>query len=137
MARRVLARHHVIELEGCEARRSDYPVFVGRLVKRLCAEAKLNVVRRVRHQFAPHGLTILFVLRESHLAYSSLPERSYAVLDLFRCGEGDGLSAAVARFALGLGARRARRRNFPVGPSLRPFSSEAVSGALKRAGPTR
>ncbi|MBI4346312.1 MAG: adenosylmethionine decarboxylase [Elusimicrobia bacterium] len=114
--RRVLARHHVIELEGCDARRSDDPARIGAALRRLCAEAALHVVRRVKHEFTPHGLTVLFVLRESHLAYSSWPERRYAVLDLFLCAATPGLAKAIARFARALGAGRVRARHFPCGP---------------------
>lgn len=112
-----MARHHVIELEGVDGKLSDRPAFVRRALGRLCREAGLHVVRRVQHEFTPHGLTILYVLRESHLAYSSWPERSYAVLDLFLCGATRSLPGAVARFARGMGARRVRRRDFPVGPT--------------------
>lgn len=112
----MLACHYVIELEGCDPGRSDSPKVVRPALSRFCAEARLNVVRRVQHEFTPHGLTILFVLKESHLAYSSWPERRYAVLDLFLCGATDGLLEAVGRFADEIGARRIRRRRFSVGP---------------------
>lgn len=118
MARRVLASHFVIDLERCDRKRMDSPSVVREALARLCRDARLNVVRRVQHEFTPHGLTILFVLKESHLAYSSWPERGYAVLDLFLCGETAGLMDAVARFAEDVGARVFRRRQFPVGPRI-------------------
>lgn len=114
--RRVLARHHVVELEGLSGLRSDSPALVGKALRRLCDDAALHVVRRVRYEFTPHGLTVLFVLRESHLAYSSWPERRYAILDLFLCAAPAGLSAAISRFARELGAKRVHVRSFPVGP---------------------
>lgn len=114
--RRVLARHHVIELEGCQSLRSDDPRIVGAALRRLCADAALNVVRRVKHEFTPHGLTVLYVLRESHLAYSSWPEREYAILDLLLCAAPPKLFSAIARFTRALGAKRSRVRKFPVGP---------------------
>lgn len=114
--RRVLARHHVIEFEDCDARRSDDPARIGAALRRLCGEAALHVVRSAKHEFTPHGLTVLFVLRESHLAYSSWPERRYAVLDLFLCAATPGLAKATARLARSLGAKRIRARHFSCGP---------------------
>ncbi len=114
--RKILAKHHVVELEGVSPRLSDDPGVVGRALRRLCADAVLHVVNRVRHEFTPHGLTVLFVLRESHLAYSSWPERRYAILDLFLCSAPTGLAQALSGFARAVGAKRVRVRRFPVGP---------------------
>ena len=112
----IVARHHVIEFDGCPPERVDDPVRIRRALARLCRDAGLNVVKRVEHRFTPHGLTVLYVLRESHLAYSSWPEKRYAVLDLFLCGPMRGVAPAIAAFARALGAKRARRRVLAVGP---------------------
>ena len=112
----IVARHHVIEFDGCSPERADDPALVRRALARLCRDAGLNVVRRVQHRFTPHGLTVLYILRESHLAYSSWPEKEYAVLDLFLCGPMRNIGPAAAAFARALRARRARKRAWGVGP---------------------
>lgn len=110
MPTRILARHHAFEFYGCDARRLDAVLGVRRALDRLCRAAGLHVVRRSHHRFRPQGLTTLYILRESHLAYSSWPEHGYAFLDLDLCGPARRLGAAVRAFARFLGARRLRRR---------------------------
>ena len=114
--RKVLARHHVVELEGIVSRRAASVATDGGALRRLCDDAALHVVNRVRHEFTPHGLTIVFVLRESRWAYGSWPERGAPILDLFRGSVTPTLGKAIARFARAMGARKVRVRNFPVGP---------------------
>ena len=66
------------------------------------------------HRFQPHGLTIAFILAESHIAYHSWPERSYASIDLISCREVGGIERNAEAMKRALGAakikiRRARR----------------------------
>jgi S-adenosylmethionine decarboxylase len=41
------------------------------------------------HQFSPHGVTVLWLLAESHLSIHTWPEERLACIDLFTCGRMD------------------------------------------------
>ncbi|MEM9245946.1 MAG: adenosylmethionine decarboxylase, partial [Cyanobacteria bacterium P01_F01_bin.153] len=54
----------------------------------------LSVLRAQSHQFHPHGATVLLLLSESHLSLHTWPEKAYAALDLFTCGDRSNPAAA-------------------------------------------
>ena len=48
---------------------------------------KVTVVREVTHHFAPHGVSCVLVLAESHMALHTWPEHGYIAVDLFTCDQ--------------------------------------------------
>src|SRR5690606_8451706 len=38
-------------------------------------------------QFTPHGVTVLIMLSESHASIHTYPEKGYAALDCYTCGD--------------------------------------------------
>ena len=46
-----------------------------------------NILGICQHSFTPQGVTILFLLSESHLSIHSYPEYNYCAIDFFTCGE--------------------------------------------------
>ncbi|WP_068791621.1 adenosylmethionine decarboxylase [Brevibacillus laterosporus] len=49
-----------------------------------CGATVLSVQSK---QFAPQGATVLVLLSESHLSIHTYPERGFAALDCYTCGE--------------------------------------------------
>ena len=47
------------------------------------------------HKFEPHGVSGVAVLAESHISIHTWPEKSYAALDIFVCGENANPEAAL------------------------------------------
>lgn len=109
---KVLARHHLVEFLDCAPGKLGSAAVVEKSLDRFCREAKLNRVRKARHAFIPHGLTVALILKESHLVLSTWPEHRYAALSLQLCSETPGLEAALRRLKAGLGALRLRRRRW-------------------------
>ncbi len=57
---------------------------------KLCAsDAGANVLNSYMHQFEPHGVSGVVVLSESHISIHTWPERHYAAIDVFMCGDCD------------------------------------------------
>lgn len=46
-----------------------------------------TVVTELFHNFAPHGVSGVVVITESHVAIHTWPEHCYAAIDIFSCGE--------------------------------------------------
>jgi S-adenosylmethionine decarboxylase len=78
--------HILAELCGCEpdviARKG---MLEGHLLRAIEGSG-LNAVGGVHHQFNPHGVTSLVVLRESHISLHTWPEHRYVAVDIFTCG---------------------------------------------------
>ncbi len=112
MRSKVLARHHLIEFLDCAPGRIGSPAGIDKAIGRFCREAGLNRVRKARHAFIPHGLTVALILKESHLVLSTWPEHRYAALSLQLCSETPALEASLRRLKSALGAPRLRRRRW-------------------------
>ena len=48
---------------------------------------KLSELQRIHHKFDPQGLTMISLLKESHLSIHTWPENNSACIDLFTCGK--------------------------------------------------
>ncbi len=53
---------------------------------RAAEKARAHVVGEVTHRYAPHGVTCLLVLAESHFSLHTWPEARYAAADFYTCG---------------------------------------------------
>jgi len=55
------------------------------LMKKIIEVGKLNVLGEIKHQFKPIGVTLLYLLSESHLSIHTYPEKNYCAIDLYCC----------------------------------------------------
>jgi S-adenosylmethionine decarboxylase len=46
-----------------------------------------HILRIVRHQFIPQGVSVLMLLAESHIAIHTSPETHSCHIDFYHCGE--------------------------------------------------
>ncbi len=65
--------------------------------------AGASVLKSFSHEFSPYGgVTAIVVLAESHISIHTWPERDYAAIDIFMCGDArphDALPALRTAFA--------------------------------------
>lgn len=117
-----LGRHLLVDFHGCDPALLDDPAHLETAL-RLAAEcAGATVLGASFHRFSPCGVTGVLVLRESHLAIHTWPERAFAAADLFTCGRLDPWLAGV-RLKEALRARRAEAVELPRGgPPLEALS---------------
>lgn len=55
------------------------------LLNDICGRYDFSILEKVDHKFHPEGLSILYLLSESHLSIHTFPERSYIAFDLYTC----------------------------------------------------
>jgi S-adenosylmethionine decarboxylase proenzyme len=60
---------------------------LAELLRTAAERAGARVLREAFHPFAPHGVTGVIVIEESHLSIHTWPEAAYAALDFFSCGQ--------------------------------------------------
>ena len=84
-ARRFGGAHLLLAYEDCAADLNDLD-FVEAAMRQGIAAAGATVVDWVGSRFSPHGLTLAFVLAESHASLHTYPEYRAAFLDIFTCG---------------------------------------------------
>ncbi len=84
---RYAGTHLLVDLWG--ARDLDDSAAIDRTL-RACAEASgATVLGGDFHRFQPNGVSGMLLLAESHISIHTWPERGFAALDLFMCGECD------------------------------------------------
>lgn len=83
------ARHVLAEYRGCPADRLDDLDALERLMRAAAQAAGATVIDARFHRFAPHGVSGVLLLLESHLSIHTWPERGYAAVDFYTCGAGD------------------------------------------------
>jgi S-adenosylmethionine decarboxylase len=82
-----LGTHVIVELSGCPFDRLNDPTLIDRVFTRAIELAGATLIQKVSHKFTPHGLSMVFVLSESHLSIHTWPERTYAAVDIYTCGK--------------------------------------------------
>jgi len=82
-----LGVHCILELFGCPSELLDDLNFIERAIEEGSKAARSSLIHITSHKFSPQGVTAVGLLAESHLSVHTWPERNYAAVDIFTCGE--------------------------------------------------
>ena len=82
-----LGRHILAEFFDCDPNVLNNPSLVEKYMLDAALECGATIVNKCFHLFAPHGVSGVVIISESHLAIHTWPEFGYAAVDLFTCGE--------------------------------------------------
>jgi S-adenosylmethionine decarboxylase len=84
-----------------DARNLCDPLHIDAYLKRAAIAAGATILHSHFHHFSPNGgVSGVLVLAESHISIHTWPERDFAAIDIFMCGECDPhLSVPVLREA--------------------------------------
>lgn len=84
---KILGRHLIVEFTGCDTSTLDNLKKLRKIMRAAAVMAGATIVNTTAHRYAPHGVTVMVVISESHLSVHSWPEYGYAAVDIFTCGE--------------------------------------------------
>ena len=80
--------HLILDFWG--AKHLDDPALVGRALCAAAEAAGAEILHSHVHHFSPFaGVTGVVVLAESHISIHTWPERDFAAVDIFMCGDCD------------------------------------------------
>ncbi|MGR3310688.1 MAG: adenosylmethionine decarboxylase [Candidatus Brocadiales bacterium] len=83
----IVGKHLILELWECNVKNLNSITFVKDLITKAALKSKATVIDVVCHSFDPGGVTGVAVLAESHISIHTWPERAYAAVDIFTCGD--------------------------------------------------
>ncbi|GAA0426220.1 MAG: adenosylmethionine decarboxylase [Bacillota bacterium] len=110
-----MGRHVIAELWQCNVNKLNDM----RLIERIFVDAALKAGAEIRevafHKFAPHGVSGVVIISESHLTIHSFPEHGYASIDVYTCGEVIDPNIAAQYIANALEAKRFEKVEIPRG----------------------
>jgi S-adenosylmethionine decarboxylase len=101
--------HLIADLHGCLGLAD--PVLIERALRAGVTAARATLLDLKLHHFGPEqGVTGVALLAESHISIHSWPEHGYAAIDIFLCGAGERLDAALEAIASHLRPTRQERQ---------------------------
>ncbi|MCI1692247.1 adenosylmethionine decarboxylase [Aneurinibacillus aneurinilyticus] len=80
-------RHVAIDVWGVEFERLNSAEFLKNHMVEAAEACGATVLSIQAQQFEPQGATVLVMLSESHISIHTYPERGFAALDCYTCGE--------------------------------------------------
>ncbi|WP_425229558.1 adenosylmethionine decarboxylase [Sphingomonas sp.] len=109
--------HLLADLTGCTGLDDGDRVEAALREAVAAAQATLLDVR-LHHFGEGHGVTGVALLAESHISIHTWPEHGYAAVDIFLCGSGHDLDAALAALTARLEATDCEERRVARGFGL-------------------
>jgi len=84
---KALGRHIVCELSGCRpSLLSDIDGIAAMMIAAATA-ARATIMESAFHRFEPQGVSGTVILAESHISIHTWPEKGYAAMDFYTCGD--------------------------------------------------
>jgi S-adenosylmethionine decarboxylase len=110
-----LGRHLLMELEDCNEETLNNLEALKAAMLTAADEAGATILGESFHRFAPHGISGVVVIAESHLCIHTWPEYGYAAADIFTCGTTVQPEKAAELLVEKLGARKHSLQEIPRG----------------------
>ena len=110
-----LGRHIVCELSGCDPIRLSDVDGIHTMMIEAAKAARATVMESAFHRFEPQGVSGTVILAESHLSIHTWPEKGYAAMDFYTCGDHTDPWLACELAARALDARSVLTTEFKRG----------------------
>lgn len=99
--------HYIIEAAGCDPEVLGNPDRVRDILTQAAKHGGMGVRTSYFYKFTPKGVSGVVIVSESHISAHTWPERRYAALDVYICGDEAKPEAAIRLFLKELGAKDA------------------------------
>jgi S-adenosylmethionine decarboxylase len=99
-----IGRHFIVEASKCNPDVLNDIDKIESILVEAARRANATVVTSTFHHFYPQGVSGVVVVSESHLAIHTWPEKGYAALDIYTCGDNTDPQKAVDYVVTSLGA---------------------------------
>lgn len=105
-----LGRHALIDFYGCHRGLINDEGALREMLLKAASASGAGVVLDVSHRFSPLGVSVLIVIKESHMALHTWPEHGFAALDVFSCSESIKVEVVKKMLREALNAKGMRSR---------------------------
>lgn len=90
----VVVKHLLLKIEVCDNNLLANKKFVIEAMKEIANVLEMKVIKKLVHVFRP-GLSVIFLIAESHVAFHSWPEYGMADIEIVTCKESSDLKKAL------------------------------------------
>jgi len=84
---KALGKHIVCEFSGCDPTLLSDVSGIHTMMISAAKAARATVMESAFHRFEPQGVSGTVILAESHLSIHTWPEKGYAAMDFYTCGD--------------------------------------------------
>ena len=112
---KALGTHIVCELSGCDPKALTDVENVHSMMIAAAKAARATIMESAFHRFEPQGVSGTVILAESHLSIHTWPEKGYAAMDFYTCGDHTDPWLACEYAATALSAKRMLTTEFKRG----------------------
>ena len=85
-------KHMIIDLKGvCNVKLMNDVKAIQELIEAICETYHYHILGKNCHCFVPVGITLVYMLSESHISLHTFPERNCIAIDIYTCKEMDSL----------------------------------------------
>ena len=77
--------HYIIDIDSVDSKLIYDNQALIEICDQCLREANVTVINKANHAFHPHGLTLMYLLTESHFSLHSWPEDRKLRIDFFSC----------------------------------------------------
>lgn len=88
----ICINHHIAELQGVDFELLNDQKKLVEKTHKVAQELKLTILNTFIHRFEPHGLSLVLIISQSHIAIHTWPEHGYMHVDMVTCSESAGIS---------------------------------------------
>ena len=83
----MIGQHLILDIKNCKNPVLDDIDKCTEIFDFICNKYSLTVLHRAKHKFYPQGVSLLYLLGESHLGLHTWPEYNFLTLDCYTCSE--------------------------------------------------
>lgn len=76
-----------ITLDFLGVKKEYCPSFYENIIHKIAKAAQVGIVNIAKYEFSPQGLTMVALLKESHMSFHTFPEEGIISFDFFTCGK--------------------------------------------------
>jgi len=83
----MIGQHLILDIKNCKNPILNDLEKCKQVFDDVCMKYKLNILNKSHHLFQPQGISLLYLLSESHISMHSWPELKMVSLDCYTCSE--------------------------------------------------
>ncbi|MCX7702895.1 MAG: adenosylmethionine decarboxylase [Planctomycetota bacterium] len=91
----VKVKHLAAKLSGCDPVILNDEKRLKEILEEVSSAVKMSVLQRVSHRFEPQGVSLVYLLAESHISIHTWPECGVADLEIVTCREESDVSVGL------------------------------------------
>lgn len=79
--------HYLVDIDNTKLDQLNSNSAITELCEKILKETNVTILGKLLHEFTPQGLTIIYLLSESHFSIHTWPESNCLRVDFFSCNK--------------------------------------------------